>query len=118
MDTKGLLILPKQWRKLWAEYREYDLKSVPLSTMSFASIREKSERPGETRHRFDSQIGSITLIDTYTSQKRWYKALVLYSQEGISEGLPMSEFLYVLIQPWMLNQLIAQAARRAARRKE
>lgn len=86
--------------------------------MSFASIRAKSERPGESRIRTDSQIGSITLVDTYTSQKRWYKALVLYSQQGISQGLPMSEFLYVLIQPWMLNQLLAQAARQAAKRKE
>lgn len=114
-ETKGLLILPREWRKL----REAQLgdgdNDWKINFMKFASIRT-SGRVGEPKWRDITQIGSVTLMEPFTPQKRWYRALVAYNAYGQEVGFPMTEFLYFFAHPWVLQQMI-EKAKKPARKK-
>lgn len=123
--TDMLLILPETYKKFWKE-KHGDLKKnlrllttpafsslfkklgyeIPL--LKFAEIRKSSGRVGEVRYRNIEEISSITAIEPYTTQKRWYKTMITYSEAGTKAGKPLVEFLYFYIDPWILVRLIEE----------
>jgi hypothetical protein len=116
--TEMLLILPETYKKLWKE-KYGDIKKIPqragfgsfskttheIPLLKFAKIRESSGRVGELRYRNIEDIGHITLTEPFTAQKRWYKAMIAYSEAGQKNGKPVLELLYFFIDPWILIRL-------------
>jgi hypothetical protein len=125
-----MLILPGDYRRIWKEKQGDTPKvtkqgkagrtlTIPLTSWSrrnsdmpflrFAEIRKSSGRVGEHRYRYLEDIGSITITEDFTSQKRWYKVMVAYNELGKKAGKPPVEFLYFFIDPWILDRLIRVA---------
>lgn len=112
-DTEGLLIMPRVWRKLREEQLGSKDHAWRSEIMKFAKIRA-SGRVGEICQIDIANIGSITLMETYTTQKRWYRALIAYNKFGRSQnGCPMTEFMYFYADPWVLGKLAEKAAKAA-----
>lgn len=124
IDTHMMLILPVDYKRVYKEKHENsidpkrNIKPIRLlgkwllsdmPALKFAEIRKSSGRVGECRFRYIEEIGSITLTESFTAQKRWYKAMIAYSPEGIKKGRPQVEFLYFNIDPWMLQRLALTA---------
>jgi len=129
ISTHMMLILPSDYKKIWKEkYGDtiklkaqkgllrihtwgFNRKGVDMPFLKFAEIRKSSGRVGEYRFRYLEDIGSVTLTEDYTPQKRWYKAMVAYNDFGMKSGKPPVEFLYFFIDPWILDRLIRVAER-------
>lgn len=134
--THMMLILPSDYLKIWKE-KHADVKPTsPFVRISpnfsigrirgiglepllrFAEIRKTSGRVGEVRHRYLDDIGSITLTEEFTTQKRWYKAMIAYNEKGRKAGRPQVEFLYFFIDPWILTRLMKVAERQHSEDKK
>lgn len=112
--------MPNEYKKVWKEkmgegkkqqvssaWRPYNSE---IPSLKFAEIRKSSGRVGESRYRYIEEIAAITLIENFTSQKRWYKAMVSYTPTGTKDfGRPPVEFMYFFIDPWSLQKLAAVA---------
>lgn len=123
--THMMLIVPSEYKKIWKE-KHADSK-IPkreiawptygaamkargeMLVLKFAEIRKTSGRVGEVRHRHLDDIGSITLTEDFTTQKRWYKAMIAYNEKGKKAGRPSVEFLYFFIDPWIMGRLLRSA---------
>jgi hypothetical protein len=124
-----MLILPEDYKKIWKEKHECDQPVTKITKhrndrtkrkinswlfsrdnplIQFAEIRKSSGRVGEHRWRYLSEIGSITLTEDYTTQKRWYRCMVAYNEKGTMKGKPPMEFLYLFIDNWMLTRLATE----------
>lgn len=108
--TKGLLIMPREWRKLREAQLGETANDWKVNFMKFATVRT-SGRVGEPKWRDITQIGSVTLMEPFTPQKRWYRALVAYNHFGQESGYPMTESLFFFADPWVLQQMIAKSAK-------
>lgn len=131
-STHMMLILPNDYKRIWKEkFEDVASKTLKIPTkkveqlvpktlfkrlsdipaLKFAEIRKSSGRVGEVRYRYLEDIGSITVTEEFTTQKRWYKCMVAYNQQGMSNGKPNVEFLYFFIDPWTLSRLMTMAER-------
>lgn len=122
INTYMMLIMPNDYMRVWKEKVGDSIKpkkkpavlwqmyKSEMPSLKFAEIRKSSGRVGESRYRYIEEIGFITLMEAYTSQKRWYKAMVSYTNVGVKDfGHPQVEFLYFFIDPWSLQKLAAIA---------
>ena len=111
--TYLMLILPCDYKAKW---KEKDLTISKLKTNMYlwrvANIRKSSGRVGELSYRGFEEVKNITLLESYTPQKRWYKGLVTYTEKGIKNARPEMEQLYIFFDPWILDRLISIAAKR------
>ena len=118
IDTYMMLIMPNDYKKIWKEKmgdgRDKKVKkptvawrvNSEMSSLKFSEIRDTSGRVGEMRYRYIEEIGAVTLMEKFTPQKRWYKSMVSYTEEGVKNfGRPSVEFLYFYIDPWTLQRL-------------
>lgn len=119
INTHMLLIMPSDYKRVWKEKMGDEKKKAQVAwrvyasempSLKFAEIRKSSGRVGECRYRYIEEIGSVTLMESFTPQKRWYKAMIAYNGVGAKDfGRPPVEFLYFFIDPWMLQRLAAVA---------
>lgn len=132
ISTHMMLILPSDYKRIWKEkHGESETKPTKLSApnkhlnrigtiltyrrtsdlpaLKFAEIRKSSGRVGENRFRYLEDIGSITITEDFTPQKRWYKTMVAYNEQGMKNGKPQVEFLYFFIDAWIMERLVKVA---------
>lgn len=121
VDTKGLLILGTDYKKSFLrimgespankiDYIPQKLKPFIIKQMSvvkLATIRKTTGRVGETRYVYFDQIGSITLLESRKTQKRWYKCFILFNEEGKKHGQPAMLKMYIFLPTAILDDLVA-----------
>lgn len=74
-------------------------------TLRAAKIRKKTGKPGEIRLIPLSHVVSVSVVDEKITQKRWYKAIVVFSPTGIEKGQPKVGLVYIYLLPTILDGL-------------
>lgn len=77
-----------------------------------AKIRKKSGKPGEIRWIPFDHVGSLTIVDKPTTQKRWHKTLIFFNSEGRKKGQPVAATIYIYLLPVIFQQLSSRCKKR------
>lgn len=96
-----------------SRFKPYFLKH--LMTLKAAKIRKSTGRVGECRYIPVEQIGSITILENQKTQKRWYKCMVSFSEEGTKYGQPSIAIIYLYFLPALLSDLVFTVRQRNGR---